>query len=325
MNRSPFDIHLPNYREQSDTTVERARSNKREHMVDVVNPRSNEIINRAESLSNYLSNNGSITSLIDITKNPPVTDVEIYKDIVEKIPAVNDKIKLFCRSTSQTTRRLVTPIMMNASNSPYKTLKQILAQIEDLKSKIHGFLDSESLATEELKDGISSALSTIPHPSLESTVLRYTKRQMKLFRQFPYLESTLRELHSLIESYYEVMRNKNIPEDWDEIDVEKAEIAGNLGLAVRNGIKDYMQVGRLSASTMELFEAHGVSPFEAAHEISSFFKASTEIPYSYDQYNDFIDKTVIKYKEHYKKALVRLGLDANYIEKAASKCNNSEN
>lgn len=324
MQDSPFNIHNKAAHEEytkhmvKDVTERGIQKHKpHNHEIAVKDEHLDKHVQMVEKLVNYLKQSELGVSKLDACKNPPITDVQIYKDIIEGIPEINDKIKLFCRSTSQTSRRLVTPIMMNASNSPYRTLKQILAQIEDVKSKVLSFVNADATIANELKNEI---VSTVDAASLSNTVNKYTKKQISLYRQYPYLESMLRELYTLIESYYEVKRNKNIPDDWDELDFEKDEIKSNLGLGFRNGIKDIMQTGRVSGSTMELFEGLGVSPFECMYEINTFFNASPATPYTYEQYNAFIDAMCEKYKDHYEKALSRLGLDSNFLHKATSRC-----
>lgn len=279
---------------------------------------------KVETLVNYLSETEVGISKLDVYKNPPVTDVQIYKDIVNKIPEINDKIRLFCRGTSQTNRRLVTPIMMNTTNSPYRILKQILAQIEDTKSKIIGYINEESKINAETKHKLCTSLvpsfNADSEEQIDTVISQYSRRQLQLFRNYPYLEAALRELYSLIEAYYEIKKNKNIPDDWDEIQVELDEIKGNIGLGFRNGIKDYMQTMRVSGSTMELLEGYGISPFEVFSEIATFFNQNVSTPYTYDEYSDFIESMCEKYKDNYKKALSRIGLDSCFLEKAASKC-----
>lgn len=302
MQKSPFDIH--------NTNEVGTASNNENVSTELTTIHSTP----NTSLSGYLTINNIQVSLLDVCKNPPTTDIQIYKDIVANIPEINDKIRLFCRPTSQTCRRLITPIMLNASNTPYRTLKQILAQIEDVKGKVIGFLTQESDINNTIKDSINAI-----NPNSQDFDV-YNKQQLALYRQYPYLESSLRELYSLIQAYYEIKKNKNIPDDWDELDFEKEEIKGNLGLGFRNGIKDVIQTGRISGSTMELFEGLGVSPFEAFSEINAFVSACPAIPYTYEQYNAFIDKMVEKYQSAHLKALQRLGLDSNYLDKATSSC-----
>lgn len=301
MQKSPFDIH--------NTNEVGTASNNENVSTELTTIHSTP----STSLSGYLTINNIQVSKLDVCKNPPTTDVQIYKDIVENIPEINDKIRLFCRQTSQTCRRLITPIMLNASNSPYRTLKQLLAQIEDVKGKIIGFLSQESDINNNIKNDINSL-----NPNTDFDT--YNKKQLELYRQYPYLESSLRELYSLIQAYYEIKKNKNIPDDWDELDFEKEEIKSNLGLGFRNGIKDFIQTGRISGSTMELFEGLGVSPFEALYEINAFIAASPAIPYTYEQYNAFIDKMAEKYESSHLKALDRLGLDSTYLSEASSSC-----
>lgn len=271
-----------------------------------------------KSITEMLKQDDLITSKLEVYTEPNITDPTIYTDILNAIPEINNKIRLFCRSTSQTSRRLVTPIMMNAGNTPYRTLKQILAQIEDTKTKIISFLSEESDLKHEFINEVPSTINT-ESKKVSTVVQRYTKKHLSLFRKFPYLESTFRELHSLIEAYNEVLKNKNIPADWDKEDFEREEVKGNLGLGIRNAVRDFIQSGRISGSALELLEAHGVSPFEAVHVISRFFMAQSDSPYSYAEYNNFIDQTVELWKDHYLQALERLGLDNQYVEKASGK------
>lgn len=111
-----------------------------------------------KSISEMLKQDDLITSKLEVYTEPSITDPTIYTDIVDAIPQINDKIRLFCRSTSQASRRLVTPIM-NASNSPYRTLKQLLAQIENTKSKIVSFVSESSDLKQDFIDEVSSTIT----------------------------------------------------------------------------------------------------------------------------------------------------------------------
>lgn len=275
---------------------------------------------KVDTIVKFFANDGLGSRLDVCCDNAPVTDPLIYKDIVEKIPEVNSKINLFCRSTSQTSRRLVTPIMMNATNSPYRILRQMLAQIQDCKTKINGYLNNDKNITDQVKKELGLVVASTAKTEYMGIADKYQKAKAEQLKIFPYLESMLRELHSLIEAYYEIKKNKNIPDDWDEEDFEKEEVKANLGLAIRNSIKEFIQGGRINGSSLELFEAYGVSPMEAFAEISAFFASQKDTPYTYEEYNQFIDDTVDKYKDNHLQVLQRLGLNAHYVSKCTSKC-----
>ena len=273
----------------------------------------------------------------------PVVNKEIYSVIAKNMPEINSKIKLFCRSDSQTTRRMITPIMLNSTNSPYRVLRQMLAQIENLKASITGNIVKVNTAKEEIikereryeKEFLDSKLAPVdPNnpPTTDQAVVRHKleikrevleDKEMQLnagiYQTYPYLASAIRELYSLVEAYNEIRINKGIPENWDELDFEREEINANVGLAVRNGIRDFISTGRVSGSSLELFESFGISPFEAFSEIAKFVTSSQNKTYTYEEYQFFIDDFVDRYKEHYKKALVRLGLNSNFLEKGSSR------
>jgi len=120
---------------------------------------------------------------------------------------------------------------------------------------------------------------------------------------------------------------KNIPDDWDEVDFEEAEIEAHIRNAFRNGIRDFLVHGRLGMGTCEYLEQFGISPIEATFHIRNYIEECnkklqevaktgdySKLP-DYDNFHDFLDKMAKLYKDAYKKACRRIGLDDEIISR----------
>ena len=148
-----------------------------------------------------------------------------------------------------------------------------------------------------------------------------------LSNSFVYLEGALKEIGFLQDCYEQIKKNKNIPDDWDEVDFEKAEIKAHIRNAFRNGVRDFLCHGRLGIGTCEYFEHFGISPIEATFHISRYIddcnhsmsKFEVHEDYSllpdYNNFHDFLNRMVDLYKNAYKKACKRIGIDDDLISK----------
>ena len=53
-----------------------------------------------------------------------------------------------------------------------------------------------------------------------------------------YLEGALKELATYQEVYDEIKKSHNIPDDWDELNLESEEITNHIRMAFRNGVRN---------------------------------------------------------------------------------------
>jgi len=248
-----------------------------------------------------------------ITKAGDVNSLEFktikskeLKEINEWMPVVNKKIDAFQKRNSQTTSSLMSLNMIDSA--PYRVLRQILAQVQKKRSAL-----KESMYKIEKKK--------IEYNNLQEKTVRNELEELKMKKYAcdiidsqGYIEAALKELGALKRRYEEICKNKNIPEDWDETDFEKQEIEHHIKTMFRNGLRDRLQ-GSHNMGTMEYFSQFGINSVYAYFLIDDYVKQIKQAIASNKQVGieteyEFLDKMYDIFKNEYKKAAKRIGLDS---------------
>jgi len=283
-----------------------------------------------EQIKDILDNIPCIFSRVEtVLEDKPlkVINEKKLKKIESRIKEQNEKMYNFGRQDSQTTRKLMTLQMLNTADSTYRILRQILAQIERKQSAIsenYIRLKKDYTKIVELQYQIKNETANIQRNKLEANL---QAKITSLTNSFVYLEAALKEVGFLQDCYEQIKKNKNIPDDWDELDFEQSEIEAHIRNAFRNGIRDFLCNGRLGMGTCEYLEQFGISPIEASFHISKYItdcnqamaKFEVSQNYSllpdYDNFHDFLNKMAGLYRHAYKKACRRIGLDDDLISR----------
>jgi len=248
-------------------------------------------------------------------QNPfPVINNEKLRRISQELKAANAKIQFLSSGDTQTTRKLMTLQMLQTADSTYRVLRQILATIERRQQAIaeayaklkqqYGKILKLQIAIEETDDDSERLI-------LEG---RIEQQRAGLANTISYLENAIKEVGSLTDAYRQILKNKNISEDWDEQDLEQDEIKAHIRSAFRNAIRDFLVHNAIGMGTCEYLEQFGISPVEAIYHVKNYLAKCNqqmqqgELP-DYDNFHDFLNEMAEQYKDAYKKAMRRLGLD----------------
>ena len=259
-------------------------------------------------LQKSLSYNNIITRIADEKAISFKTiDEKSLQEISSWMPEVNRAVSSFSKQNSQTTTAMMSLNMID--NGPYRTIRQIMAQVEKKRSALREafFRRKEAeLRIEELEEMMKSESNDIKYKKIE---LQRAKKMSGLTDSITYIEAALKEIGNLKNRYYEILKNKNIPEKWTEEDFEKAEIEHHIKSIFRNAIKD-----RLGAScnmgTMEYMEQFGINPIVGYSYVDMYLHNLKNKPYvSIDDQYEFLDQMYEKFKDEYKKTMKRIGID----------------
>jgi hypothetical protein len=216
-------------------------------------------------------------------------------------------IAQFCTRNSQTSTSLMTLNMIDSG--PYRILRQILAQINTKRSALIENcyrIKKRKIQLNELleKQEINNYLTELEE-------LKIAKYRSDITLAEAPLQATIREIGALQERYYEVLKNKNIPENWTEDNFEEAEIEHHIKSIFRNAIRDRM-AGNHNMGTMEYMEQFGIEPIGAYALVDAFIihvRNTKGIPDIQARY-EFYDKMFEQYRGEPIKAAKRLGLDS---------------
>ena len=114
--------------------------------------------------------------------------------------------------------------------------------------------------------------------------------------------------------YDEIKQAHNIPDDWDELNLEREEIENHIKMAVRNGLRDVLGKGTLGAGTLEYLEQFGIHPM-TAHKMISDYVNECEVMMkdgkapTVDSLYNFLDHCAEVFKDCHKAVMRRIGID----------------
>jgi len=235
--------------------------------------------------------------------------------IAEAMPEINRATRSFGKQNTQTMSRLMTLTML-ADSSPFRVIRQCLAQIENRRSAIkeNRFkLLKDKITLEKKKKELEKDLDKFDRKLKEIEVEELTS---KIADTALYIEGALKEIGLYQSTYKQICKSKGIPENWDEEDVEKAEVEHHLRMAFLHGYRDILSHGSLGMGTLEYFQQFGVHPQVAKAIIEGYIisikRENLSKKVDYDSLEDFLDKAVDLFKSEYKKVLKRLGLNSLY-------------
>lgn len=263
---------------------------------------SNEIVitSSEKRFNQIITKAGDINSLTFKT-----IDDKALQEINDWMPEVNRSVNCFNKQNSQTTMSLMTMNMIDAG--PYRVLRQILAQVEKkrgaLKDNLYE-LEKKKIQYNDLKN--------------RNYLTQFEELEMKkiacdiIDAQGP-IEAALKELYSLRQRYKEICKNKNIPENWDEGDFESEEIRHHIISIFRNMIRDRM-CGQANHGSAEYAEQFGINPVTAYAFVDDYLRqvhkaiSNGKFP-GIESHYEFYERMYEIFKDEYKKAAARIGLD----------------
>jgi BMFP domain-containing protein YqiC len=267
---------------------------------------SNELTIPGSKVSAIISRAGDLKSLTFKT-----IDEKALTEINDWMPEVNRATSAFQKQNSQTTSSLMSLAMIDSG--PYRVLRQILAQAEKkrsaLKENIYN-LEVKKIEYQELEHQLHSAGEPLKRKKIE---LEMNKIGCDIVDSQGPIEASLKELGALKRRYEEICKNKNIPENWSEDDFEEAEIEHHIKSIFRNALRDRLQ-GSHNMGTMEYMHQFGINSITAYAFVDDYIRqvkqamGNNNVP-SIDTEYEFLDKMYDIFKNEYKKAAQRIGLD----------------
>jgi len=238
----------------------------------------------------------------DFTGLPTMTKKKLSK--ISRRMVEMDRANLTAgKKNTQTTTQLMTLTML--TDSPYRRLRQILAQIENKRSAIEstyfGFREEEIKIKEWKEKGDELSLLHIEQAE-------YARERSKA-----YLDGSLRELGALQDAYEEIRVNNNIPENWDEEDAELDEINHHVRQAFRQAHRDMTLGGSISQGNAEYLEQYGIhlqTAVKIIHDYINKCNAMIEdghVP-NIDHLYEFLDNCVKIFGQEYIKVMNHIGI-----------------
>jgi len=243
---------------------------------------------------------------LEIFKGAELTtlDKEQIEKITKRLPEFHRTKAIIGHSTSQASYSLQT--MQMISDSPLSRAKQCLAQI----NKKCGALQEAYYNIEKKKLSIKKLQNNDDQDS-KLSIREYDSQINSISVS---MENSLRQIGMFQDMYDSILKNNNIPEDWSEKDFEKQEISHMVKSCFRIGIQDLHASGRVSKAFVEYCEQLGIHPQMAEHRVREYTINTQKILAETKEITiklmyEFLDEMAKEFKDSYKDALKRIGLD----------------
>ena len=256
----------------------------------------------ANVIDNY-SEHALSLSVDSLGSLPTMTPDKIAK-INERMVEIDRANKTAGRKNTQTTNQLMTLTML--TDSPYRRLRQCLAQIEDrriaIEQNLYEMKRNEFREAEQIEKGD------------EESMLKVAYGRHARERTMVYIDGALKELAVFQEAYEEIRKKNNIPENWDEEDAEKDEIRHHVRQAFRQAFRDVSLTGQVSQGNAEYLEQYGIHLMTATYVIKAYVKHQEEeiekgnLP-TINTFYEFLDNCYELFGEEYIKVMKHIGLD----------------
>ena len=228
------------------------------------------------------------------------------------LPELTDKTRGFGSQNSQTTLSMMTLTMLGG-HSPYRMLRQILAEVEKRKNALsdvqvrHAKLAREIEKLEgEIDDPVQAA--------------RYRKACVAVTTLENKINGSFSDIATLIDAYNNIKETRGISDEWDEEAFENEEKKHHVRRCFEMMYRNLSSIGRVCTSTIEYMQQFGVHPQICQKEVAGYIAyvddriAEGEILHANDL-EEFLDEMGEKYWEGADKTSERLFGKKNFANK----------
>ena len=229
-----------------------------------------------------------------------VNEAAVQK-VQEYLPELTEKTAAFGSSNSQSTLTLMTLTML-VGQSPYRMLRQILAEAEKRKEALAEAQVNHAKAVKRIED-----LKDSDDPIKQA---EYRKNCVNLAGMEQKINGSFSDLATLIEAYNNIKEVNGI-EDWDEEAFEKEEKRHHVRRAFNLMYRNLLDKGKMSTSTADYCQQFGVHPQVCLAEVSGYIHYSNkriadgQLLHSNDL-EEFLDEMAEKYFKNADKTAERL-------------------
>ena len=147
----------------------------------------------------------------------------------------------------------------------------------------------------------------------ELSLIKADEIQHNMHRSKLYVEGALKELAMYQDTYDEIKRSHNIPDNWDEMDMEKEEISNHVRMAFRNCLRNMLVTGGMNMGTLEYLEQFGIHPITAKKLITDYL-VEVEAMVEEGKYPsvthlyDFLDRCAEIFQDAHHAVMSRIGI-----------------
>ena len=276
-----------------------------------------------------------------------VFDENKLTTIADRMPEINRAVRSLGRKNTQVTNRLMTLTMLNGI-SPMRIVRQCLSEIENRRQAIkeNRFKLAESyvklnkiryeisklekreielnklIFEAENKEPLEDELVQLRF-TLDLSKIKMEKLITSIHDAMVYMEGALKDVASFQSSYLQIIKNKGLPENWDESDLEKAEVEHHIQMGFLLLFRDLLVSGRIGMGTIEYLGQFGIHPMVGSELVAEYiqnragglekFKQDENATLSdlmdIDDLHSFLEAMSERFKDEYKKVLKQIGVE----------------
>ena len=260
------------------------------------------------------SDNTEIVKQLTETTGFLVQTNNINAHAVEKVnrylPELDEKTQAFDRKNSQTTLAMMSLTMLNG-HSPYRIMRQIMAEVEKRKGALAEAQVNHAKALknmEKWKDAEDSVLQA-----------KYRQECVNISTMENKINGSFKDIACLIDAYNNIKKKNGIV-DWDEVAFENEEKKHHVRRGFELMYRNLLQTGRVSEGTIEYLQQYGIHPQVCITECSGYIEytsqriANKDLPHANDL-EEFLDEMAEKYYLNADKTAERLFGTADFATK----------
>ena len=234
----------------------------------------------------------------------------INEAAVEKVsqylPELDQKTKAFGSQNTQTTITMMTLTMLGGQ-SPFRMLRQILAEVEKRKGALSESQVGHAKLVREIKK-LERLTTEDDDPVLAA---KYRKACVSITTLENKINGSFKDIATLIDAYNNIKETQGISDEWDEVSFENEEKKHHVRRCFEMMYRNLLDGGRVSTSTIEYMQQFGVHPQICQKEVSGYIAYTDDriqqggVLHANDL-EDFLDEMGNKYWEGADKTSERL-------------------
>ena len=185
--------------------------------------------------------------------------------VTQYLPELDTKTKAFGSQNSQTTISMMTLTMLGGQ-SPFRMLRQILAEVEKRKGALSDSQVSHAKLVREIKK-LERLTAEDDDPVLAA---KYRKACVSITTLEQKINGSFKDIATLIDAYNNIKETRGISDEWDEVAFEKEEKKHHVRRCFEMMYRNLLDTGRISTSTIEYMQQFGVHPQICQKEVAGY-------------------------------------------------------
>lgn len=214
-------------------------------------------------------------------------DDERMHQIAERMEEINRGLNAFSKTNTQ----LVSLGLTLSEATPERNIRQIHAQIEskrgalsdaqfrllkqqnDLKRKM---IRLKEIQETEVGEGKKYPNNDYKELDIERIEIDIEEIKSKMVDGRVHVEQAIKEIGMYQDAYDDIVSTFGL-ENWDEIDMEKADVTYNLRRCFYQSLRSCRQIGYINEPNQEWLEQLGINPSFVQHEMMAFLTGERKV------------------------------------------------